>query len=77
MGIKRHTPSMESVWAEWERAKRMEKWRAGRKPRIGRRILDNSEPWLPHPPRTIADLVAISDCVARAEIECQQQLRRL
>jgi hypothetical protein len=68
MAIKRHTPSLESVWAEWERAKRMQKWRAARKPRIGRQIPDNSEPWLPHPPRTIADLYYISDRVAE-EVE--------
>jgi hypothetical protein len=63
--IKRHTPSLETVWAEWERKKRLEKWRAAHPQRPDRpRIPDNSEPWLKHPPRAISDLFYVSDCVA-------------
>lgn len=63
--LKRHTPSKESVWAEWEREKRAAKRRAARGPLPKRRqIPDNSEPWLKHPPQTIGDLFYISDKVA-------------
>jgi len=63
--IKRHTPSLESVWAEWERQKRIAKRHLERPPCPDRpRIPDNSEPWLKHPPRTISDLFYISDRVA-------------
>jgi hypothetical protein len=63
--MKRHTPSLETVWAEWERRKRYEKWRAARPQASERpRTPDNSEPWLKHPPRTLEDLVYISDRVA-------------
>ncbi len=31
-----------------------------------RKIPDNSEPWLPHPPRTVAECMWISDQVAKA-----------
>lgn len=66
MPLKRHTPSPESVWAEWERRKRHEKFLAGRpaSARPRRPIPDNSTPWLPHPPRSIEDLIYISDRVA-------------
>ena len=80
MPLKRHTPSLESVWAEWERRKRHEKLLAlrpasSKRPRLP--IPDNSEPWLPHPPRTLADLVYISDRVAEVAEKCRQNLRPL
>jgi hypothetical protein len=63
--LKRHTPSLESVWDEWEREKRAAKRRAARPQRPDRpRTPDNSEPWLKHPPRSISDLFYISDKVA-------------
>lgn len=64
--MKRHTPSLESVWAEWERRRRHEK-RLAERPAPARprpRTPDNSEPWLPHPPRTLAEIFYISDRVA-------------
>ncbi len=64
--MKRHTPSLESVWAEWYRRKRVRKMRAER---AARRLPEplptppNSTPWLPHEPRTIDDALQISNCV--------------
>ena len=61
--MKRYTPSLERVWDEWHRRERARKHRAAR---IARglpeksRTPDNSEPWLPHEPRTLDDLLSIS-----------------
>jgi hypothetical protein len=78
MAIKRHTPSLESVWAEWERAKRVAKRHAARPALATRpRIPDNSEPWLSHPPRTLADVYYISGRVAEVVTECRKKLRKL
>lgn len=70
--MKRYTPSLERVWDEWHRRERARKHRAAR---IARglpeksRTPDNSEPWLPHEPRTLDDLLSISDRVRNSIIE--------
>lgn len=40
-----------------------------RKPRdpFGARIPPNSDPWLEHPPRSIADLIRVSDAISEAK----------
>lgn len=66
--VKRYTPSLESVWAEWHRRERLRKWRAERAARgikPGPKIPPNSEPWLPHPPRSLDDLFYISEQVGQ------------
>lgn len=76
--LKRHTPSKESVWAEWKREKREAKRRAVRGPNYKHRpIPDNSEPWLKHPPRTIEDLFYISDRVAEEAAKWRGKLQKL
>lgn len=76
--LKRHTPSKESVWAEWEREKRAAKRRAARGPQYKPRPTpDNSEPWLKHPPRTIEDLFYISDRVAEEAAKWRAMLQKL
>jgi len=76
--LKRHTPSLESVWAEWEREKRTAKRRAERGSRPNaRHTPSNSEPWLKHPPRSIRDLFFISDKVAEVVAECRAKLHKL
>lgn len=76
--LKRHTPSRESVWAEWEREKRAAKRHAARGPRPARpQTPDNSEPWLKHPPQSISDLFYISDKVAEVVNECRAKLHKL
>jgi hypothetical protein len=63
--MQRHTPSLESVWAEWDRRERVRKLRADR---AARGLPEhpptppNSEPWLDHDPRTIEDALYISNC---------------
>ena len=69
--VKRYTPSLETVWQEWHREQRVRKLRAKREadaqeraakglpPR--QRIPDNSTPWLDHEPRSLAELIFISD----------------
>lgn len=76
--FKRHKPSLETAWAEWEREKRAAKRRAARGPRPeSPQTPNNSEPWLKHPPRTVADLFYISDKVAEVVAECRAKLHRL
>jgi len=76
--LKRHTPSLESVWAEWEREKRAAKRLAARGPRPERpRTPDNSEPWLKYPPQSISDLFYISDKVAEVVAQCRARLHKL
>ena len=66
--MKRYTPSLERVWDEWHRRERARKHRAHRIARglpAKSRIPDNSEPWLPHEPRTLDDLLFIAESVER------------
>lgn len=64
--MKRYTPSLERVWAEWHRRERSRKRRAER---AARGLPEhpptppNSTPWLPHPPQSLDDLWYISEQV--------------
>lgn len=52
--------------ADMARRKREERWRAMRGPNWKKsRIPDNSEPWLPHPVRSLADAMWISEQVGK------------
>jgi hypothetical protein len=67
--MKRYTPSLERVWDEWHRRERARKHREARLARglpERRPIPDNSEPWLPHEPRTLDDLLFISDSIEKS-----------
>ncbi len=67
---KRYTPPLERVWAEWHRRERARKMQAARRARGEPErapIPDSSEPWLPHPPRTLEDLLYISEQVAETK----------
>ena len=64
--MKRYTPSLERVWDEWTRRERARKRTAARIARglpARSRIPDNSEPWLPHEPRTLDDLLFVAEQV--------------
>ena len=60
-GMKRYTPSEAQLRREWSRHMRM----ARSKHRVVVDTPENSEPWLDSPPRTVGDLIRISDEVAR------------
>jgi hypothetical protein len=64
--MKRYTPSLERIWDEWVSRERIRKLREGRRARglpERSRTPDNSEPWLPHEPRTLDDLLFIAEQV--------------
>lgn len=64
--MKRYTPSLERVWAEWHRRERTRKMQADRVARglpARSPTPPNSTPWLPHPPRSLDDLWHISEQV--------------
>jgi hypothetical protein len=70
--MKRHTPSLESVWAEWYRRERLRKMRADR---AARGLPEypptppNSTPWLEHEPRSLDDLLFISNSIRQRIVE--------
>ncbi|HEX8297488.1 MAG TPA: hypothetical protein VF593_14375 [Chthoniobacteraceae bacterium] len=64
--MKRHTPSLESVWAEWYRHQRIRKIRADRAARgipEPRPTPPNSTPWLDRELQTLEDLRFVSNSV--------------
>ncbi len=75
--LKRHTPSLETVWQQWESRKRARKWLASRPQRPDRKPTPpNSEPWLKEPPQSVSDLVHISDRVAEITQWVHQRLNK-
>ena len=85
--MKRHTPSLETVWQEWHREQRVRKIRLKREaedreraekglpPR--QRIPDNSTPWLDHEPRSLADLFYVSDQITKHSREWMEVFKPL